>query len=95
MQLESTSSGPIDGVRDGAMRAERVVADSLLRARETVSDLGHDGAKKVAVAARYMRDRRPKDVVADVEEVVRAHPAKALLAAAAVGFMAARVFRRG
>jgi ElaB/YqjD/DUF883 family membrane-anchored ribosome-binding protein len=60
---------------------------------EQASELGHAAANKVGVTARYVREHGVKEVVSDVEELVRAHPGKSLLVAAAVGFLAARALR--
>ncbi len=62
---------------------------------DRVSELGHEGAAKVGVAARYIREHGTADVLSDVKELTRAHPGKALLSAVAVGFIAARLLRRG
>jgi hypothetical protein len=62
---------------------------------DRVSELGHEGAAKVGVAARYVREHGTADVLSDVRELTRAHPGKALLSAVAVGFIAARLLRRG
>lgn len=60
---------------------------------DQVSELGHEGAAKVGVAARYIREHDSKDMLADVTELTKAHPGKALLVALAVGFLAARALR--
>lgn len=60
---------------------------------ERVTQMAHSTADKLSAAANYMRTHEMKDVVADVERVIRRNPAQSLLAAAAVGFLAGRVFR--
>jgi ElaB/YqjD/DUF883 family membrane-anchored ribosome-binding protein len=60
---------------------------------EQASELGHAAANRVGASARYIRDHGTKEIVADVEEIVRTHPGKSLLVAAVVGFLAARAFR--
>ncbi len=75
-------------------------ADKLESAAETLHDrvnrfgeIGHDTADKVDATARYIRKNGAKEMASDVSELVKAHPGKALLVAAAVGFLAARAFR--
>jgi ElaB/YqjD/DUF883 family membrane-anchored ribosome-binding protein len=75
-------------------------ADKLESAAETLHDrvnrfgeIGHDTADRVDATARYIRKNGAKEMVSDVGELVKAHPGKALLVAAAVGFLAARALR--
>jgi ElaB/YqjD/DUF883 family membrane-anchored ribosome-binding protein len=60
---------------------------------EQASELGHAAANRVGQAGRYVREHGAKEVMSDVEELVRTHPGKSLLVAVAVGFLAARAFR--
>jgi len=60
---------------------------------DTVHSMAHTTADKLAATADYVRSHEMKDVIADLEQVVRRNPGPALLAAVAVGFMAGRMFR--
>jgi ElaB/YqjD/DUF883 family membrane-anchored ribosome-binding protein len=67
-------------------------ADKLESAAETLhervnrfGEIGHDTADRV--------DATAKEMASDVGDLVKAHPGKALLVAAAVGFLAARALR--
>ena len=75
-------------------------ADKLESAAETLHDrvnrfgeIGHETADRVDATARYVRKNGAKEMASDVGELVKAHPGKALLVAAAVGFLAARALR--
>jgi len=60
---------------------------------DTVHSIAHTTADKLAATADYVRSHEMKDVIGDLEQVVRRNPGPALLAAVAVGFMAGRMFR--
>jgi len=54
---------------------------------------GRHAADRVGAAVRSVGRRWVKTVLADVRELVQAHPGKATVAAATVGLLVARVFR--
>jgi hypothetical protein len=60
---------------------------------DAVHTMAHSTADKLAATAEYVRSHEMKDVIADLEQVVRRNPGPSLLAAVAVGFMAGRMFR--
>jgi len=60
---------------------------------DTVHSMAHSTADKLAATSDYVRSHEMKDVIADLEQVVRRNPGPSLLAAVAVGFMAGRMFR--
>ena len=62
--------------------------------QETASDLGNRAAEKFNATTSYFREREMKEIASDVNEYVRANPTKALIGAAAVGFLAAMLIRR-
>jgi len=59
---------------------------------ETVSDLAHSAADKLAATAGYVREHDVNTMMADVETLVKNNPGPALLAAAVVGFLVGRAF---
>ena len=63
--------------------ASKVVADSASKAADAFN-----------ATVDYVRESSTSDMWDDAQEYVRAHPAQALLAAAAAGFIAARLLRR-
>lgn len=82
-----------DGLEDAA-RSLHSKADSIAGGGERVSRATHEVAEKVENASRYVRDKDAKEMLADVESMVRAHPMRSLLAVLAVGFLAGRALRR-
>ena len=81
-----------DGLK-GAARSLHRRADDITTSAERVSAVTHKVADKVESASRYVRHNDGRDMLADVETIVRRHPTKSLLAAIAVGFIAARALR--
>jgi hypothetical protein len=59
-----------------------------------VSRAGHGTADKVGAGAQYVRSHGAKELVADIEGLVKRHPGKSLLVVAALGFMAGRALKR-
>lgn len=94
-ELGHSTADKLHRTRVAAADALNGTADSLHNKADRISELGHDGAARVGVAARYIREHGTRDMLADVTELTRAHPGKALLAALAVGFLTARALRRG
>jgi len=78
---------------EGAARNLHDKADSLAEGGERASKVAHEVADKVDNASRYIRDKDAKDMIADVETMVRRHPARSLLAVLAVGYLAGRALR--
>jgi ElaB/YqjD/DUF883 family membrane-anchored ribosome-binding protein len=58
-----------------------------------VQSAAHSTADKLAATANYMRTHEVKDVVADIEHIIRRNPGQSLLAACVVGFFAGRLLR--
>ena len=79
---------------EGAARTLHTKADSLAQGGERASKAAHGVAEKVDNASRYIRDKDAKDMLADVEHMVRNHPTRSLLAVLAVGYLAGRALRR-
>jgi ElaB/YqjD/DUF883 family membrane-anchored ribosome-binding protein len=90
-RLEDGRAAAADGLKGAAQGLHRR-ADALTSGAERVSAVTHRVADKVESASRYVRDRDSRDMLADVEAVVRRHPSKAILAALGVGYLAGRAF---
>ena len=79
---------------DTVSRAGHDAVDTVSRAghdaADTVSRVGNDAADKVKVGAKFVRTHGAKQLVTDVETLVKQHPGKAIIAALVVGFFAAR-----
>ena len=81
-------------VSDMTSRAKEKAADVASRVQETATDLGNRAAEKFNATTSYFREREVREIVSDVNEYVKANPTKALIGAAAVGFLAAVLIRR-
>lgn len=79
---------------EGAARGLHNRADAIAGGGEKVSKVTHEVADKVENASRYIRQNDAKDMLSDVESMVRAHPTRSLLAVLAVGYLAGRALRR-
>jgi hypothetical protein len=82
-----------DGL-EGAARGLHSRADAIAGGGERVSRATHEVADKVESASHYVRDKDAKEMLADVESMVRRHPTRSLLAVLAVGYLAGRALRR-
>jgi ElaB/YqjD/DUF883 family membrane-anchored ribosome-binding protein len=91
--IDSTRDS-LAGTLEGAADKLHHRADDAAEGGRRVTSLAHRAADKLDAAAQYVRDHKTKDMVADLEEVVKAHPGKALLAVLAVGFLAGRALQR-
>jgi ElaB/YqjD/DUF883 family membrane-anchored ribosome-binding protein len=58
-----------------------------------VPDIAHSTAEKVDAVAKYMEGHDTKQMMADIEAVVKRNPGPSLLIAAAVGFLVGRAIR--
>jgi ElaB/YqjD/DUF883 family membrane-anchored ribosome-binding protein len=83
---------PAAGALEGAAATLHDKAESL-PGGESVSSVAHTAADKLQATADYVREHDVRDVMSDVEELVKSHPTQSLLAAAAVGFLIGRAFR--
>ena len=79
--------------RGAAAQALEVAAESVQDNADRLRDLGHEAAASLGATAHYIRKRRARAILADVEGLVQAHPRKALVAAAVIGFLTGRLFR--
>lgn len=92
--MGSSTARKIHDSRDAAAEVLEVAADSVEDSADRLRKLGHDAAASLSAGARYIRKRKARAVLADVQGLVRAHPGKALVGAALFGFLTARVVRR-
>ena len=84
--------GPVADKLEGVASTLEEKAESL-PGGEKVASLAHDAADKVEATAQYVREHDVKDMMADLENLVRRHPGQSLIAAAAVGFLLGRAFK--
>jgi hypothetical protein len=63
--------------------ATKEMASATTRAREAIQE-----------GVRYFQEREMEDVVSDLGALIRRRPVESLIAAAAIGFLAARFLQR-
>ena len=63
-------------------------------AADQISGVAHDTADKLRTAADYIRETDLKAMGEDLKDIVKRYPGPALAAAALLGFIVARGFRR-
>ena len=63
-------------------------------AADQISAVAHGAADKLQAAADYIRETELKDMGEDLKDIVKRYPGPALAAAAVLGFIVARSFRR-
>jgi len=61
---------------------------------EAIDDLASSAASKLDSTAAYVRRHDPSDMLGDLQQVVRRHPASFLVGAAVVGFFLGSAGRR-
>lgn len=98
----SDASSRIQEKASDAFRAGRIAtadgldsaAASINAGGDRVADLAHSTADSFGASAKYVRKHDSRDMVHDIESLIKAHPGKALLGAAVLGFFAGRAFSR-
>ena len=91
---------PMDDKRDTVARGMDSAASALhdraedLPGGEKVSAAAHATANALENAADYVRDQDIEAMIADVRDAAKRHPGAVLLAAAAAGFLLARMLTR-
>ncbi|HEY6340054.1 MAG TPA: hypothetical protein VIY49_01065 [Bryobacteraceae bacterium] len=60
---------------------------------QKISSAVHSAAEGVQSTATYLREHDTRQMLSDIEDVVRKRPGQSLLMAAAVGFLVGRAFR--
>ena len=95
------SPDPVSGDRRETLARGMDSAASSLHSRadnlpggEKVARAAHATAEGIEKAADYVRDEDLDAMLDDVQQLVKRHPGATLLAAAAAGFLLARVFSR-
>jgi 2-oxoglutarate dehydrogenase complex dehydrogenase (E1) component-like enzyme len=63
-------------------------------AAHQISGVAHDAADKLHAAADYIHETDLKSIGEDLKQIVKRYPGPALAAAAVLGFLVARGFRR-
>ena len=93
-EADKAVSGAAAAVSDMASRAQDTASNFASRVSEKASNLGRSAADKMSATSSYFREHEMKEIASDVNEYVRENPTKALIGAAALGFLVAMMIRR-
>jgi len=106
-RMKDQAGDAAEKVGEGFEKGRKSTADTLERAASTLRDnaavlpggqmtagIVERVADTVESTGAYLREHDIDDMKADVEKIVRRHPAQSLIAACAVGFLVGRAFRR-
>ena len=80
-------------IGDMAGKASSKINDMAGKASSKINDMAGSASSKVNDGLDYLRSRNLSEIAEDAQELVRKHPTGSLLAAAAIGFMAAHYLR--
>lgn len=69
-------------------------ASNLNEGGDRIAEFAHSTASTLGASAKYVRKHDSRDMVNDIESLIKAHPGKALLTAVVLGFFAGRAFSR-
>ena len=83
-----------DDAADMASNVADTVTDAASRVSDRASAIGKKAVDQFNATTEYFRDNDVNAMVSDVKSWARSNPTQALLAAAAVGFLAATLIRR-
>jgi len=96
-ELGRTAMNKIEESRTSAASSLQSAATTLHQKADSsvqaAGNVAHSAADKLEAVAGYMRDNDTKQMMADVEEVVKKNPGRSLLVAVAIGFLAGRALR--
>jgi ElaB/YqjD/DUF883 family membrane-anchored ribosome-binding protein len=88
-----TTVESIDARRGPAAATLDQTASALHQQADAVAGVAHATADKLHATADYVRRNDMTGMAKDVQDLVRRYPVQAIVAAVAVGFLAARVLR--
>lgn len=83
----------IDSSREAAAGSLDRTASALTQRGDSAASAARTAADKLQATADYVRQNDVKAMMGDLEEVIKRYPGQSLAAAAAVGFLVARLFR--
>lgn len=97
-ELSQNAVNKLDSARESTAGALQTAASSLRNSAQSGGDMlsnaAHAVSTKLETTANYMRENQVRDMVTDVEQVVRRNPGPSIVAALAVGFLLGSALRR-
>jgi len=98
-EMGNEAANAVDSGRTSAANSLQSAASSLhdhassLPGGQKVEAIANDAADKIGATADYLRTHGRQAMMADLHSFVKTHPGQSLVAAAVVGFLAARAFQ--
>lgn len=93
-RLQDKASDAFRAGRIATAEGLDAAASGIREGGDDVAELAHATANSLKASAKYVRKHDGARIVDDIESLITAHPGKALLGAALLGFFAGRAFRR-
>src|ERR1700683_2409283 len=94
-QSRESTAGALDQTAAKLHSSGDQLSGAAHTAADQISGVAHATADKLQAAADYIRETDLKGIGDDLKDIVKRHPGPALAAAAVLGFIVARGFRRG
>lgn len=91
---QKSTAGALDQTAAKLHSGGDQLSDAAHTAAEQISSVAHGTAEKLQAAADYIRETDLKGMGEDLKDIVKRYPGPALAAAAVLGFIVARGFRR-
>jgi hypothetical protein len=95
--LDESRKGTADALHQAAAKLHsggEQLSGAAHAAAHQISGVAHDAADKLHAAADYIHETDLKRIGEDLKQIVKRYPGPALAAAAVLGFLVARGFRR-
>ena len=90
----TATANALDAAADKITAGGDRIASASHTAGDRIASVSHAASDRLGSAASYVRVNNGKDMVTDVESLIKAHPGKFLIGAAVLGFLAGRAFSR-
>jgi hypothetical protein len=95
--LDESRKGTADALHQAAAKLHsggEQLSGAAHAAAHQISGVAHDAAEKLHAAADYIHETDLKSIGEDLKQIVKRYPGPAVAAAAVLGFLVARGFRR-
>ena len=93
-QSRKNAAGALDQTAAKLHSSGDQLSGAAHTAADQITGVAHDAADKLRAAADYIRETDLKGMGEDLKDIVKRYPGPALAAAAVLGFIVARGFRR-
>ena len=90
----TATANVLDAAADKITAGGDRVASASHAAADRIASVSHAASDRIGSAASYVRVNNGKDMVGDIESLIKAHPGKFVVGAVVLGFLAGRAFSR-